>query len=298
MKVLITGSNGFLGNIIYQKLKSSCDVNTLGRRNSDYCVDLSSANSINFTQKFDLVIHAAGKAHFIPKTSIDNDSFFNINVQGTKYLLESLKSSGIPKQFVFVSSVSVYGLNKGILINENADLKAEDPYGKSKIEAEAVVQKWCNENKVLCTILRLPLIVGPNPPGNLGKMISGIKKGYYFNIAGGNAQKSMVLAEDIANFIIDASMVGGIYNLTDGYHPTFNELSQVISFQLGKVGVYNLPKSLAKIFAFTGDIFGKLFPFNTNMYNKITSTLTFDDSAARGAFGWNPKPIIENLNIL
>ena len=298
MKVLITGSNGFLGNIIKQRLKSSCDVNTLGRQNSDYCVDLSSRYSIKFTQKFDLVVHAAGKAHIIPKTSIDNDSFFNINVMGTRYLLESLKSSGIPKQFVFVSSVSVYGLNKGILINENTDLKAVDPYGKSKIEAEAIVQKWCDENNVICTILRLPLIAGPNPPGNLGTMIRGIKKGYYFNIAGGNAQKSMVLAEDIAKFIIDAAMVGGIYNLTDGYHPTFNELSNVISFQLGKGTVYNLPKSLARMFAFTGDIFGNVFPFNTNMYKKITSTLTFDDSAARRAFGWNPKPIIENLYIL
>lgn len=298
MKVLITGSNGFLGNIINQKLKASCDVNTLGRRNSDYCVDLSSGNSINFTQKFDLVIHAAGKAHIIPKTCIDNDSFFNINVKGTRYLLDSLKSSGIPKQFVYISSVSVYGLNKGVLINENADLKAIDSYGKSKIEGEAIVQKWCKENNVLCTILRLPLIVGPNPKGNLGTMIRGIKKGYYFNIAGGNAQKSMVLAEDIANFIIDASMLGGIYNLTDGCHPTFNELSKVISFKLGKVGVYNLPRSLAKLFAFTGDVFGKLFPFNSNMYNKITSTLTFDDSRARRSFGWNPKPIIENLDIL
>lgn len=298
MKVLITGSNGFLGNIINQKLKSSCDVNTLGRQNSDYCIDLSSGDSIKFTQKFDLVIHAAGKAHIIPKTSIENDSFFNVNVKGTKCLLESLKSTGSPKQFVFFSSVSVYGLNKGVLINENADLKAVDPYGKSKIEAEAIVQNWCNENNVICTILRLPLIVGPNPPGNLGKMVRGIKNGYYFNIAGGNAQKSMVLAEDVANFIIDASLVGGIYNLTDGHHPTFNELSKVISFKLGKVGVYNLPKRLAKMLAFTGDIFGKLFPFNTSVYNKITSTLTFDDSEARKAFGWKPKPIIENLDIL
>jgi nucleoside-diphosphate-sugar epimerase len=298
LKILITGANGFLGKIIYQKLRPSFDVTTLARRDSDYCVDLSSEKIINFTEKFDLVIHSAGKAHIIPKTIIDKDSFFDINVKGTRYLLESLKSSCIPKQFVFISSVSVYGLNKGILINENADLKAIDPYGKSKIEAEAIVQKWCDENNVICTILRLPLIVGPNPPGNLGTMIKGIKNGYYFNIAGGNVQKSMVLAEDVANYIIDAAKVGGIYNLTDGYHPTFNELSKVISFQLGKVGVINIPKSLAKMFASTGDVFGKIFPFNTYMYNKITSTLTFDDSAARRAFGWKPKPIIKKIYIL
>ena len=291
-------ANGFLGKVIFRKLIASYEVISLGRKNSDYSLDLSTEKVIKFIEKYDLVIHAAGKAHFIPKTNEDEKLFFNLNVNGTKNLLDSLTLSEIPKYFVFISSVSVYGLTEGNLIHESTKLNADDPYGKSKIIAENIVQEWCNSNNVICTILRLPLIVGPNPPGNLGKMINGIRKGYYLNIAGGSAKKSMVLAEDIANFIIDASMVGGIYNLTDGYHPTFNELSKVISFQLGKIRVYNLPKSLAKMFAFTGDIFGKLFPFNTNMYNKITSTLTFDDSAAKRAFGWNPKPVIENLDIL
>ena len=213
------------------------------------------------------------------------------------HLLESLKSSGIPKQFLFVSSVSVYGLNKGVLINENTDLKAIDQYGKSKIEAEAIVQKWCNENNVICTILRLPLIVGPNPPGNLGSMIKGIKNGYYFNIAGGNAKKSMVLASDIAKFILNAAEVGGTYNLTDGYHPSFFELSSSISYQLGKSSPKNLTFWLAKIFALGGDFMGKYAPFNTDKLNKITSTLTYDDSKAREILGWTPKPVLEGFKL-
>jgi nucleoside-diphosphate-sugar epimerase len=298
LKILITGANGFLGKIIYQELRPIFDVTTLARRDSDYCVDLSSEQNINFTEKFDLVIHLAGRAHFIPKTSIDQDSFFNINVKGTRNLLESLKSSGIPKQFLFVSSVSVYGLNKGVLITENADLKAIDPYGKSKIEAEAIVQKWCNENNVICTILRLPLIVGPNPPGNLGSMIKGIKNGYYFNIAGGNAKKSMVLASDIAKFILNAAEVGGTYNLTDGIHPSFNELSKNISSQLGRIFVPNLPKFIAIILAKFGDLLGNEFPINTNKLKKITSDLTLDDSKARKAFGWNPTPVLIGFKLI
>ena len=295
MKILITGANGFLGKIIYQKLRPIFDVTTLARRDSDYCVDLSSDQNINFTEKFALVIHLAGRAHFISKTSMVQDSFFNINVKGTRNLLESLKSSGIPKQFLFVSSVSVYGLNKGVLINENADLKAVGPYGKSKIEAEAIVQKWCNENNVICTILRLPLIVGPNPPGNLGSMIKGVKNGYYFNIAGGNAKKSMVLASDVAKYLLKASEIGGIYNLTDGYHPSFFELSENISHQLGKSVPKNLPLWLAKGLARSLDLFGDKAPLNSDKLYKITSDLTFDDSKAREAFGWDPTPVLEGF---
>lgn len=296
MKVLITGSNGFLGNVIYQKLKSKCNINTLGRQNSDYCVDLSSVYSINFTKQFDLVIHAAGKAHSIPKTKEAIISFDNINVIGTQKLLEGL-TNNLPNQFVFISSVSVYGLIEGESISESTPLLATDPYGKSKIEAESIVRTWCVEHNVTCTILRLPLIVGANPPGNLAAMIQGIKKGYYFNIAGGNAKKSMVQASDIAKFILKAAEVGGTYNLTDGIHPSFYELSKIISQQFGKSFIPNMPFFIAKVLAKFGDLLGNSFPINTNKLSKITSTLTFDDSKARIAFGWNPTPVLESFKL-
>lgn len=296
MKILITGANGFLGKIIYQKLSPIFDITTLARRDSDYNIDLSSEQNINFTKQFDLVIHLAGKAHLVSKTSIDIDLFFNNNVKGTKNLLNAFINN-IPKQFVFISSVSVYGLIEGEYISETTSLLAQDPYGKSKIEAESIVIKWCEEHNVICTILRLPLVVGENPPGNLGSMIRGIKKGYYFNVAGGNAKKSMVLASDIAKFILKAAEVGGIYNLTDGIHPTFNELSKSISQNLDKSFVPNMPLSLAKILAVLGNILGDAFPINSNKLFKITSTLTFDDSNARMAFGWKPSPVLDFFKI-
>jgi nucleoside-diphosphate-sugar epimerase len=296
LKILITGANGFLGKIIYQKLSPIFDITTLARRDSDYNIDLSSEQNINFTKQFDLVIHLAGKAHLVSKTSIDIDLFFNNNVKGTKNLLNAFINN-IPKQFVFISSVSVYGLIEGEYISETTSLLAQDPYGKSKIEAESIVIKWCEEHNVICTILRLPLVVGENPPGNLGSMIRGIKKGYYFNVAGGNAKKSMVLASDIAKFILKAAEVGGIYNLTDGIHPTFNELSKSISQNLDKSFVPNMPLSLAKILAVLGNILGDAFPINSNKLFKITSTLTFDDSNARMAFGWKPSPVLDFFKI-
>ena len=145
-----------------------------------YQFDLSK-NVPYFYDRFEIIIHCAGKAHLLPKTNQEIASFYSVNVLGTKNLLKGLTSK-LPKRFVFISSVSVYGLTQGENIPETHPLLAEDPYGKSKIEAEKIVENWCKENNVICTILRLPLLVGLNPPGNLGAMIRGIKKGYYFAI--------------------------------------------------------------------------------------------------------------------
>jgi len=294
MEILLTGSTGFLSSFLIKGILN-CNFLKLSRTHSDYNIDLYS-NTPVFNKNFDLVIHTAGKAHSIPKTQKEKESFFNINVLGTQNLLNGLKNN-LPKQFVFISSVSVYGLISGENISENTPLMATDAYGKSKIDAEIVVRKWCEEHNVICTILRLPLLVGENPPGNLGSMIRGINNRYYFNIAGGNAKKSMVLASDIAKYILIAAKVGGTYNLTDGVHPTFFELSKMISKELGNSFVLNMPLFIANVTAKIGDIFGSAFPINSNKLSKITSTLTFDDSKARNTFGWKPTSVLEGFKI-
>jgi nucleoside-diphosphate-sugar epimerase len=294
MEILLTGSNGFLARFLKLGI-SNCNIFNFSRNHSDYNLDLSLSIPV-FRKNFDLVIHTAGKAHSIPKSQEEISSFNGINVLGTKNLVQGLNDY-LPKQFVFISSVSVYGLITGENISETSPLLATDPYGKSKIEAETVVKKWCEENNVICTILRLPLVVGDNPPGNLGAMIRGIKKGYYFNIAGGTAKKSMVLASDIAKFILKAAEIGGTYNLTDGIHPTFNELSKSIAQNYNKSYVPNMPLAIANLLAKMGDTLGNAFPLNSNKLSKITSTLTFDDSKANAAFGWSPTPILESFKL-
>lgn len=295
MKILVTGSNGFLGKEIL-KVLSSHDIITLNRSSSDYNLDLSKSIP-KFNQNFDLIIHAAGKAHMVPRSDAERNLIIDNNIVGTRNLLAGILNSGVPHQLVFISSVSVYGLIYGQNISEDSRLFADDPYGKSKIEAEKYVTEWCTKYNVICTILRLPLIVGINPPGNLGAMIDGIKRGYYFNIGGGIAKKSMVLASDVSSIIIAASKVGGVYNLTDGYHPTFNELSRTISLQLGRKFVPNMPLFFAKVLAKIGDLIGDKFPVNSNKLVKIMAPLTFDDTKARKAFGWNPTPVLKGFKI-
>jgi nucleoside-diphosphate-sugar epimerase len=292
VKVLLTGASGFLGKIIFNTLSKEHQIIELSRSSGDYCVSLEK-DLIEFKESFDLVIHSAGKAHSIPKTKVEKQEFFDVNVKGTENLLKGLEQAGLPKQFVFISTVSVYGLEFGKLVSENTPLLSKEPYGLSKIGAENTVKSWCEANSVICTILRLPLLVGKDAPGNLGAMLTGIRKGYYFNVGDGKAKKSMVLAEDVAKIIPIVASKGGVFNLTDGLDPDFKTLSEALCVSIGKRNVMILPLYIAKVIGFVGDFFGSNALINSIKIKKITTDLTFDDNKARLVFNWNPRSVTD-----
>lgn len=296
MKVLVTGSSGFLGKYIINELNHlACSVNTIGRNNkATIFADISKAVPL-LHEKYNMVIHVAGKAHVVPKTEFEAQEFYNVNFNGTKNLINAFQHK--PDYFVFISTVSVYGLDFGENITEKTPLNSLEPYGKSKIMAEKVLVSWGKEKNIKITILRLPLIFGKNPPGNLKSMINAIQKKYYFNIGKGNVRKSMVLANDVAVFIPNIAIKGGVYNLTDGYNPSFKELSDKIAnyYKIkSPVAVnYFIVLFMANIGEFIQKVFKLKMPINKRQFSKMTKALTFNDRKARES-GWNPKKIIDN----
>jgi len=295
MKIILTGASGFLGRHIATYFAAE-ELYTLGRTSGTIIADLQT--DIPDLPKADLVIHASGKAHVVPRTPAEAQEFFDVNETGTKNLLTALETpEKRPGAFVLISTVAVYGLEVGSMITEDSPLAATDPYGKSKIAAEKLVQEWCKIHNVPCVIFRLPLIAGTNAPGNLRSMINGIKKGYYFNIAGGKARKSMVMACSVPEAILPALQRGGVYHLTDGQHPSFSELSGSIAGQLGKKEPTSIYGPLANLIAIFGSIFGRISPLNKKNYKKMINDLTFDDSKAKVNFGWQPVTVINHFKI-
>jgi len=294
--VLLTGSSGFLGHYIKHEFeKPDYNLITLGRKNCDIIMDLSKGVP-NLPENIDFVIHAAGKAHMVPKSEAEVLSFFETNDKGTLNLLEAIKSSQANvKSIIFISSVAVYGMSQGVEISEDDQLLATDPYGKSKILAEIAIKKFCEEQDIQCCILRLPLIAGKNAPGNLGAMIKAITEGWYVSIGNANVKKSIVMAEDIAKLIPFLFDKSGTYNLTDGYHPTFRELEDSIAKALAKKSPVKIPQTIATVIAKAGDIIGKKFPINSLKLKKIQSELTFSDKKARKELGWKPSKVLDKI---
>lgn len=296
--ILITGASGFLGSVVTRHLSqpsfNAC-VETIGRGNNvTYQADLGNGLA-PFAKKYNMVIHAAGKAHMVPSSPAEEAEFFRVNLEGTKHLCHALGQAGNPDAFIFISTVAVYGKDAGELISEESPLSGSTPYAKSKIQAEQWLQHWAAANGVKLTILRLPLIAGPNPPGNLGDMMRGIRSGRYFSIGKADARKSIVWAEDIAAVIPRAAGVGGIFNLTDGRHPSFRELERCIAGALDRKDPLHIPLVAAQSLAALGDLLGKRFPINSHKLKKILSSLTFDDRKAGRLIQWNPSNVIEKL---
>ena len=278
-------------------MKKKYSVETIGLTSQDdYIVNLA-AEIPKLAGKYDVILHVAGKAHSLPKTEAEKRLFFDVNLQGTKNLCTALEQSGIPKSFIFISTVAVYGCDSGENITEEYPLNGTTPYALSKIKAEKYLEEWCAMHNVKLSILRPSLIAGPNPPGNLGAMIHGIENGKYLSIAGGKARKSVLMVQDIANLLPMLIEKGGIYNVCDSYQPSFRELEMVICKQLNKKLPLSIPYWFAKSMAVLGDCFGENTPINSLKLRKITNSLTFSNEKAVRELGWKPMNVLKNFRI-
>lgn len=297
MTLLFTGGTGFLGHNTKAVLDRMYDVTTCGITPEDMIQANLAKEVPNLDRHYDIVLHACGKAHVIPKTDAEIQAFYDVNYQGTINLCKGIEKVGVPSAIIFISTVAVYGCESGELITEDFPLKGTIPYAKSKIMAEEFLTNWCSNNNVKLGILRPSLLAGKGAPGNLGSMVKGIQKGYYFNIAGGKVRKSILMAEDIAHLVPLVAEKGGIFNVCDDYQPTFGEISVSVANQLGKHKPLSIPYWVAWIMAKVGDLLGSKAPINSNKLEKMTKSLTFSNEKAKRELGWQPIDVLSNYKI-
>lgn len=297
-KLLFTGGTGFLGRNAKPVLDKMYDVTTVGITDMDMIKANFAKEVPVLSEKYDFVLHAAGKAHVYPKTEVECQAFYDVNYIGTIHLCDALEKVGVPKAFIFISTMNVYGSEPGNMDTEDSrPLVGDSPYSDSKIEAEKYLTDWCKRNKVVLGILRPGLLAGVGAPGNLGAMVKGVKNGAYLSIAGGKAKKSILMAEDIANLVPLVVEKGGTYNVCDSYNPSFGELAKSIAEQLSKHKPISIPYWMAKCIAKMGDYIGDKFPINSSRLEKIVTSDTWSNEKARKELGWEPMDVLKNYKI-
>ena len=281
-KLLFTGGTGFLGYNVLPRLNKIYEVTKCGITLDDD-IKANLAKEVPFLLvHYDVVLHACGKAHMVPKTEAEKQAFFDVNYQGTVNLCAALEKVGVPKALIFISTVAVYGCEFGNLVTEEHPLEGNTPYARSNVKLG---------------ILRPSLLAGKHALGNLGAMVNGIKKGFYMNIAGGKVIKSILMAEDIANLVPLLEEKGGVYNVCDTKQSSFGELSVSVAKQLGKGKPLNIPYWVAWCMAKIGDLFGNKAPINSNKLEKMTKSLTFSNDKARKELNWEPMDVLTNFQI-
>ena len=288
-KILLTGSTGFLGGVILKKLHRS-QVITIGRgHNNDIKYDLASKELLVTKIICERIIHCAGLAHFYPNNEESARDFYRINYEGTINLLKNVEMSKL-KSLVFISTIAVYGIEEGTKIHEDYPAQPNAPYGASKLLTESYLRDLSHEYGFDLCILRLPLIVGDNPPGNLGKMIDAMRRYRYASVNQGRAKRSVVFAEDVADLIARGNLGSGTYNLSDGCDVTFDLLERRIQEKYGIKFYPKLSLRFATFLAWIGDIFTFL-PVNSRIVKLMSMDFTVSSKKAYQELNWRPKSV-------
>ena len=238
MRILLTGSEGFVGSVLRKSLrKKNYDVYCIDRikkiRTNYFCYDLSSdLLNLQLSLKdvnFDVLIHlAAAKGDY----NLGYKEFYRDNVTASNNLLDLVKVLDI-KSVIAYSTVSVYGHNNKIK-SEDAELAPNNPYGVTKLESENLFIKWFNldpiKNKL--TILRPSVIYGENNFANMYNLLDQLNKKFPVSVGNGNYIKSMVAVEnivDITIFCLNKLEGLQIYNCTDKPYPKLKEVIKYIT---------------------------------------------------------------------
>lgn len=183
----------------------------------------------DFSQ-YDVVYHTAGIAHR-KETKENTHLYYEVNRDLTIAVAGKAKMQGV-KQFIFLSSISVYGLDTGV-INEATPLNPRTHYGKSKLEAEQKLQQLADETFNI-TILRPPMVYGKNCKGNFQKLVRLVEILPIFPRC--NNQRSMIYIDNLSEFVrvcIDKELSGVFFPQNKEYVCT-DELVRMIARQKNK----------------------------------------------------------------
>lgn len=156
MKVLITGSGGFVGKNLVKYLKNrGFEIIGLDVSNGELRIDVANFDVLSEALSridFDAVIHLAAIAN-IPESIRDPYNCFRVNVYGTLNVLEIASKKNV-RRFIYASSANVYGLPLKLPVDEDTPFNPRTPYDYSKVAAETIVQGYWRNRKLPIVIFR------------------------------------------------------------------------------------------------------------------------------------------------
>lgn len=171
-KILITGANSYIGTSFEKYLSNRVDfqVDTLDVKDPSW-----SSHSFD---GYDAVFHVAAIVH--RKETKENEAlYYQVNRDLTLEIAKKAKAERV-SQFVFMSSMSVYGLDcSDTLIGLNTETNPKTYYGKSKLQAEEQLLKLQSDDFTV-SIMRPPMVYGDDAPGNLTKLLKAVRKVHIF----------------------------------------------------------------------------------------------------------------------
>lgn len=258
-RILITGENSYVGTSFTNYLNKHYP--------NDYQIDEISVQGEEWKShdfsKYDVIFHVAGIAHVSADPKLE-DLYYKVNRDLAIEVATKAKKENI-KQFIFMSSMIVFGRPKNGVVTKDTKPNPENFYGRSKLEAEEGLRKLESKD-FLVSILRPPMIYGPGSKGNYPRLaklarITPVFPDY-------PNKRSMLFIDNLFIYIEDIIKS----KLSGTFHPQNNEYVQ--TSELVKEIAKNNNRKL-----FVTKIFNPVIKLMTkvNLINKIFGSLYYKD---------------------
>lgn len=304
--VLVTGATGFTGGHLAEELVHKGyrvkaltlpgqDTSKLDKLGVEVVIgDLTKKETLQpAVEGAEIVFHIAA---IFREQDVPRHLFFDVNVGGTKNLLESALDAGV-KRFVHCSTVGVQGEIK------NPPAKEEDPYDpldyyqESKVQGEKLALQFFKEHDIEGVVFRPVGIYGPGDTRFL-KIFKFVNSGKFRMIGKGNVLYHLTYVKDLVQGIIlcgeKKEAVGEIFTLGGNEYVTLNEYVKILAEVLGvpepKKRVPLLPVWIAAVLCEAA-----CYPFRIHppLYRRrlefFTKDRAFDISKAKQLLGYNPQ---------
>lgn len=273
-KILITGKNSYVGNKLIEWLEKESGKYEVVKET----VRDDKWKGIGFS-KFDVVVHVAGIAH-IKETEENKSLYYKINRDLAYEVAKKAKADGV-KQFIFLSSMSVYGLDKGI-IDKETPLNPTTAYGKSKVEAEKLINE-IRDDSFSVAILRPPMIYGKACKGNYSKLAKLALKTPLFPKV--DNKRSMIYVDNLSEFIkqlIDTQKQGLYFPQNTEYINTSDMVKLITEIHGKKLLMPKLFNPLLK-------------SLNLSIINKLFGNLVIDKKLSHNLKDYNISNFEETI---
>jgi len=301
-KVLITGSNGFIGQFLSQQLvENGDDIMQACRHLPDSIAAGSSHFAVgNIDDQTDWqgalsgvgsVVHLAARVHVMKESQQDPlTSFRLVNTAGTLNLARQAVAARV-KRFIYISSIKVNGEH-----TPNAPFRADDspnplnPYAISKFEAEQQLLALSKETGLEVVIIRPPLVYGPEVKGNFRRLIKLVATSMPLPLAGIDNSRSLVNVQNLCSLIqvclLHPKAAGEVFLVSDGQDLSTTELVQQIAMVMGKKSrLFYLPATLIRMLT-------RLFK-RSKEYDRLFGSLQVDISKNEQLLAWKPEVSVQ-----